>query len=496
MQMEELKAEALSSPAGSMRGPSPTEFQAFQSRLHRAGYEIAQELPEKEQQSATGTLSPESEQAVDQPELSRQNSTAKLCSLDAEGTSSSQESVAVLGTKRHPENMDVPSEQGHIQTSRLWEAPAPKLVMPSDTGENESAAEQSQSFAERKVEGAESSQPPVSTSCKAHNNKTSERLSEHAASVGAVLNGVPVSAVEGILTDAEASKNGAEPTSAADVTAMSAAVMSAGADDGSAQSAVDTLVDRITDSQLAEAPDQEYGLSWPGLSYSDLAGPEKAPTPAEAGMQPLRPSTAEDEPAPREVDARCAATTRPNKSTKEIQQDVQDEGSSAAEGQQVNHDSNAVQPEACMARTKKGSVGQQESPEQLRTASSGGVRRRCDETFFGSAEGPISQARKQFPVRSLSSEDALSKDSLVQGGAQKAVLRSSKIRSLAAAAPFDAWAIPVESSSSLAELQRMRAAMLAMQLATAQQVQAFSQIVLVCQSVNHSVNSSFYSPYN
>ncbi|CAL8471811.1 g11353 [Coccomyxa elongata] len=494
-EMEELKAEALSSRAGSMRGPSPTDFQAFQSRLHRAGYETAQELPEKEQQSATGTLSSQSEQALDQPEVSMQDSLAKLCPLEAESTSCSQESVAVFGTKRHPENIDIPTERGHLQTSDFWEAPAPKEVMPSDTGENESAAEQKQSFTEGKAEGAESSQATALTSCKAHSNEASRRLSEHAASVGTALNGVPVPAVEGILTDAEESENSAEPNLAADVTAMSAAVMSAGADDRPAQSAVNAFVDRITDSQLAEAPDQEYGLSWPGLSYSDLAGPERVPTPAEAGMQPLRPSTAEDEPAPREVDARCAATTRPNKSTKELQQNVQDAytGSSAAEGQQVKQDSNAVQPEAAVARMKEGSIGQKES-----TVFSADVRHRCDEALLGGGERPISDARTQLPdMRSVLSEDAHLNDSSVPVEPQKAVLRSSKIRSLAAAAPDDAWAIPVESSSSLAELQRMRAAMLAMQLATAQQAStsaSLQQRVHDLENILRSETASLHSP--
>ena len=494
--MEELKAEALSSTAGSMRGPSPMEFQAFQSRLHRAGYETAQDQSDKEQhgatgvlslqldqalepkrvqQGATGTLSPQLDQPLNQPEVQMQNSLTRSSSMESKGTPSTSEAVAAAGTARHSADANLQSEQDQLQKSSLWEAAVSKAAMPSDTGEIQSAAEQSQSFVETEgePEGAQSDQAPISASFRVNGNKVPVRLSKHASPVSTALHEGPSTANEDILTSPKAPANDAEPTSDADVAAMSSPLMSAGADTKPAPSALDTIVDRIIDSKLAEAPDQEYGLTWPGLSDADLAEPETAPIPAEAKLRPGHPSAAEEDTAPRDLDARCVATLGLDQSTEKLQQSGQDAniGHSTAERQQGNQHSNTVATDAAFVTVQEGPQG----GEQLSSSNDPDVRRRCDKALFDGVDRPSNHVRTQLPgMRSVLSEDArLIIDSAVQPKRQKAFL-SSKLRSSAVTGPDDgAWAIPVESSSSLAEVQRMRAAMLAMQLATAQQVQAF-----------------------
>ncbi len=265
--MEELKAEALLSPAPSIAAASPMAFQAFQSRLQRAGYDLTCGPPDQARAavSSADSFLPKPAAGELEAQVAAQEMPQQQGNLQASSAEDSEE----------PADTNSPHEQE--ATSSMMEEfkgksspddnSTARVITESRTAPNGPASRPDQGSEGSATETDGQAVVPIHSQAmdRAQSSESCLSISEHAASLSTVLSGVPIPAIECILGDA---------TSAA-ATNTSEPLMSAGAGDSSAKASLDALVDQIIDRKMREEREsQGPSLKWPGLSEEDLLEPE------------------------------------------------------------------------------------------------------------------------------------------------------------------------------------------------------------------------------
>ena len=514
-QMEELKAEALLSPAPSINATSPTAFQTFQSRLQRAGYDLARKMPDQAQ--VTASDSDDSSRSGHTPAAMQPEGTADDIQGDTgqqagrmessgDGSQTEEKPAARLGEiataaseLKLTANPEEESDAAVPMAEEVGAAGAPQDedtvegIESSDQVRHEAPVNQRESSASEEFEGESLDG--------LHDNESSVNLSKHAASLSTVLSSVPIPAIEGIL-------GGIASTADASSAAMLlATMMSAG--DTSAQAALDALVEQIIDSEMqAEQRENGHCLAWPGLSEEDLCEPENLlPT----SQQPHEASQ-ENDSAPRPLDAHCVApqaahTVLMSACSAALQQLSSAGEKSQQEEEEAPSDGAVRTPAAAASISCPDGFGRQ--PEDLEEAGTGptaDIRRRCDKALHLSGvatqraapdcgECEVHQSRLGSigapPNRASAAPARLGEDSV--GGSR---LPASDMAVHVSSEPVHATVAGSSPTAGDRELQRMRAAMLAIQVALAQQAANSAYLQRRMHSLEglHSRAQSEYTP--
>lgn len=472
--MKEMKAEALSSAAGSLRAGSVA---TFRSRLQKAGYDLSQD----------------SELSVLSKEAMVQSVSTEVEEIVEPGTNGNGHSSVNM-----PENHSDPE------------------VLPEDDATGHQAAFETEPGGEATDAGYPhtlqlSGKSPLESDFKMpelsemQRKGSADSLSEHAASLSSVLNGVPIQASEDFLSVGPWAQQ-------AEVGASSAMQMPAvDVGNSSAQAALDTFVQQVIDIELQMEPDQAPNLAWPGLSDDELPEPQQVPAPqlhpllqvihytpanrdqmasteqqdavgAQAGCEGEPNATAvedrqavrlldqEDEAAPRALGALCslphtahslrqptiAEQPPPTNQLSTVQQQEEQGAIVAANGQ-------GPAPVVVSGSDRLPRSG---AALAARSPALSDIRRRCDEALYGT--GAVqSQAELSQGVNALVGAFTAADESNQ--------LSSGTFGATAAQSAKDSVALQFEPAQTApgqdqrSAMQHMRAAMLAMQLATAQQ---------------------------
>lgn len=516
--MEELKAVALLSPAPSINAASPTAFQTFQSRLQRAGYDLARKMPDQAQVTASDSddsARSEHTPAAVQPEATGDDTQVDTCQqassmeYSEDGSQNEEKPAALLGEiattaseLKLTANPEEESDAAAPMAEEVGAAGAPQDefavegIESSDQIPHEAPVSQRESSASEEFEGESLDG--------LHDNESSVNLSKDAASLSTVLSGVPIPAIEGILGGIASTAD----TSSALM--LSATMMSAG--DTSAQAALDALVEQIIDSEMqAEQRGNGHCLAWPGLSEEDLCEPESL---LATSQQPHEASQ-EDDSAPRPLDARCVApqaahTVLMSACSAALQQLSSAGEKSQQEEEETPSDGAMRTPAAAASMSCPDGFGRQ--PEDLGEAGTGptaDIRRRCDEALHLSGvatqraapdcgECEVHQSRLGSigarPNRASAAPARLGEDCV--GGSR---MPASDMAAHVSSEPVHATVAGSFRSSPTAgdrELQRMRTAMLAIQLALTQQAASSADLQRRMHSLEglHSRAQSEYTP--